>query len=100
MSSSQFHQSQYCLSCLNKCPLSWLRYSWSAMKEYYDGTMEHFRVTPTCFIFINNRRIYLKKRYYHLEFNHKGFWTENANYFSWRVRYNGRYKKFKLTRCI
>ena len=73
MSSSQFHQSQYCLICLNKCPLSRLRYSWSAMKEYYDGTMEHFRVTPTCFIFINNRRIYLKKRYYHLEFNHKVF---------------------------
>ena len=42
-SSSQYHDSQFCLICINKCPLSGIRYSWSAMKEYFDGTMQHFR---------------------------------------------------------
>ena len=81
-SSSQFHDSQFCLICINKCPLSGIRYSWSAMKEYFDGTMQHFRSNGRVFITINNRRIYLRKRYYQTEFNRKGFWTENANFFS------------------
>ena len=99
-SQQQYHNSQFCLICINKCPLSGIRYSWSAMKEYFDGTMEHFHLTRNAFIFINNRRVYLRKRYYQSEFNRKGFWTENANFFSWRVRYNGTYKKFKLKKCI
>ena len=99
-SSSQFHDSQFCLICINKCPLSGIRYSWSAMKDYFDGTMQHFRLNGRVFITINNQRIYLKKRYYQTEFNRKGFWTENANFFSWRVRYNGTFKKFKLKKCI
>ena len=100
MSSSQFHDSQFCLICTNKCPLSGVRYSWSAMKEYFDGTMEHFRVTRNAYILISDRKIYLRKRYFQSEFNRKGFWTENASYFSWRVRYGGLYKKFKLKKCI
>ena len=99
-SSSQYHDSQFCLICINKCPLSGIRYSWSAMKEYFDGTMQHFRSSGRVFITINDRRIYLRKRYYQTEFNRKGFWTENANFFSWRVRYNGTFKKFKLKKCI
>ena len=100
MSSLQNHESQFCLICINKCPLSGIRYSWSAMKDYYDGTMEHFRSTRRVFITVNNQRIYLRKRYYQTEFNRKGFWTESANIFSWRVRYNGSFKKFKLKKCI
>ena len=100
MTSSQFHDSQFCLICINKCPLSGLRYSWMAMKQYYDGTMEHFRVNGRVFIIINNRRIFLRKRYFQGEFNRKGFWSEDACYFSWRVRYIGSFKRFKLKRCV
>ena len=99
MSFSQFHNSQFCLICLHKCPLSGIRYPWSCMKEYYDGTMEHFRVIQNVFIFINNRRIYLRKRYFQSEFYRKGFWNEDAYYSSGRVRYNGPYKKFKFKKC-
>ena len=67
--SSQLHNSQFCLICINKCPLSGIRYLWSAMKDYYDGTMEHFRLSRRVFITINNQRIYLRKRYYQTEFN-------------------------------
>ena len=98
-SSSQFHYSQYCLICLNKCPMSGIRYPWSSMKEYFEGTMEHFRQVESVFIFLNNRRIYLKKKYFLKEFNRSGFWASDPYYSSWRVRYNGPYKKFKLKRC-
>ena len=94
------HASQFCLICVNKCPLSGIRYSWYAMKEYYDGTMEHFRSSGRSFVIVDNRRIYVRKRYYQNEFNQRGFWTETANVFSWRVRYNGSFKKFKLKKCI
>ena len=97
---SQPHESQFCLICTSKCPLSGIRYSWSAMKEYFDGTMEHFRSSGRAFVNVNNRRIYERKRYYQNEFNRKGFWTETANFFSWRVRYNGTFKKFKLKKCV
>ena len=99
MTSSQFHTSQFCLICLHKCPLSGIRYSWSSMKEYYDGTMEHFNEINNVNVMINGRRIYLRKRYFQSEFNNKGFWKEDAYYHSWRVRYNGPYKKFKLKKC-
>ena len=99
-SSLQPHDSQFCLICINKCPLSGIRYSWSAMKEYFDGTMEHFRSSRRAFVNVDNRRIYVRKRYYQNEFNQRGFWTETANFFSWRVRYNGTFKKFKLKKCI
>ena len=99
MTSSQFHYSQYCLICPYKCPLSGIRYPWSTIKEYFEGTMEHFRQVQNVFILINNRRIYLKKSYFLKEFARNGFWNRDAFYLSWRVRYNGPCKKFKLKRC-
>ena len=100
MSNLTTHDAVFCLICINKCPLAGLRYSWSAMKEYFDGTMEHFNLSRgRPFTIVNGRRIYLKKRYYYSEFNKKGFWDENASCYSWRVRYNGNFKKFKLHRC-
>ena len=94
------HEASFCLICINKCPLAGVRYSWSAIKDYFDWTMEHFflsRGRP--FTIVNGRRIYLKKRYYYYQFNKKGFWDENAHYYAWRVRYNGINKKFNLYKC-
>ena len=99
MSSLQYCNAQFCLICINKCPMSGVRYPWSVIKEYYDGTMEHFRTVNNVFHFINNRRIYLRKSYFRSEFTRKGFWKQGAYYHSWRVRYNGPYKKFKLKKC-
>ena len=58
--------------------------------------MQHFNEIHNVNVMINGRRIYLRKRYFQTEFNNKGFWKEVAYYNSWRVRYNGPYKKFKL----
>ena len=91
--------SQFCLICINKCPMSSVRYSWSAIKDYYDGTIDHFRTINNVFILVDNRRIYLRKSKFRNEFIRKGFWKENAPYFAWRVRYTGHFKKFKLKKC-
>ena len=99
MTSLQCCYSQFCLICINKCPMSGVRYPWSVIKEYYDGTMEHFRTISNVVTFVNNRRVYLRKSYFRGEFSRKGFWKEDAYYSSWRVRYNGPYKKFKLKKC-
>ena len=94
------HPASLCLICINKCPLSGIRYSWSNIKDYFDGTMEHFHLSRgRPFTIVNGKRIYLKKRYYYLEFNKKGFWEENADRYAWRIRYNGNFKKFKLHKC-
>ena len=99
--SNLVHESPLCLICVDKCPLAGVRYSWSMMKDYFDGTMEHFNLSRgRPYTIVSGRRIYLKKRYYYAEFNKKGFWSENANYFSWRVRYNGNFKKFKLHKIV
>ena len=98
--SNLIHPASFCLICIDKCPLAGIRYSWSTIKDYFDGTMEHFYLSRgRPFTIANGRRIYLKKRYYYSEFNKKGFWDEDANYFAWRVRYNGNCKKFKLHKC-
>ena len=53
------HESSVCLICLNKSPLAGVRYSWSAIKEYFDGTMEHFNLSRgRPFTTVNGRRIF------------------------------------------
>ena len=91
--------SQFCLICINKCPMSRVRYSSSVMKDYYDGTINHFRDINNVFILVDNRRIYLRRSKFRSEFIRKGFWKENAAYYAWRVRYSGPFKKFKLKKC-
>ena len=94
------HTASFCLICINKCPLAGIRYSWSSIKDYFDGTMEHFLLSRgRPFTTVNGRRIFLKRGYYTYQFNKNGFWNEDAHYYSWRVRYNGNFKKFKLYRC-
>ena len=60
--SNLVHESPLCLICIDKCPLAGIRYSWSLMKDYFDGTMEHFHLSRgRPYTIVNGRRIYLKK---------------------------------------
>ena len=61
--SNLVHPAPFCLICIDKCPLAGVRYSWATIKDYFDGTMEHFYLSRgRPFTIANGRRIYLKKK--------------------------------------
>ena len=61
-----------CIFCPKKKPVVVVKYSWSALNEFFKGTQEVH-----------------KSRYLEEEFEKKGFWTNEAKLVDWKIRYQG-----------
>ena len=61
-----------CIFCPTKKPVVAVKYSWSAMNEFYKVT----------------RKVH-KSWYLEEEFKKKGFWKDEAKIVDWKIRYQG-----------